>query len=99
MRLLLKQIEDLLNTKKEDLLYLSFQELRKVIAIGKLEHEYRELISCRKNHRKEAEELWEQMALDAFYDNEKNIFKGISGSSGVVRGRVCIIKIILNLIN
>ncbi len=32
------------------------------------------------------------MALDAFYDNEKNIFKGISGSSGVVRGRVCIIK-------
>lgn len=52
---------------------MSFQELRKVIAIGKLEHEYRELISYRKNHRKDAEKLWEQMALDAFYDNEKNI--------------------------
>ncbi len=39
------------------------------------------------------------MTLDAFSDNEKDIFEGISGSSGVVRGRVCIIKIILNLIN
>ncbi|NFM32544.1 phosphoenolpyruvate synthase [Clostridium botulinum] len=92
LRMLLKQIEALLNTKKEDLLYLSFEELRKVIAIGKLEHEYMEFISYRKNHRKEAEELWEQMTLDAFSDNEKDIFEGISGSSGVVRGRVCIIK-------
>ncbi len=48
LRMLLKQIEVLLNTKKEDLLYLSFEELRKVIAIGKLEHEYMEFISYRK---------------------------------------------------
>lgn len=75
----------------EDILYLKIDELQRLI-LQEEQADTPHIIQSRKAKRKEAEAEWENMMIAAFANENHDTFQGVSGSSGKVKGSVCIVK-------
>ncbi|WP_040328914.1 PEP/pyruvate-binding domain-containing protein [Clostridium ihumii] len=92
LRWLLTSISQIMSIPYEDLLYLRLNELQKVLVAEEISKKYKDIISHRKSLRSQAEITWEQLSIDAFRYDDKNVFHGVSGSLGKVRGKVRIVN-------
>lgn len=77
--------------KYEDILYLKIDELKHLM-LQEDDTNVLQIINSRKSKRADAECAWDSMILSAFANQNHDTFKGVSGSGGMVKGTVCIVK-------
>lgn len=92
IRRIYRRTAELLSGDKNnsDLLYLYYNEFCEVLSSGKINEAHLKLIARRKAKRPYALAYWEYQKLSLLSHGGDNI-KGISGSSGIVSGKACII--------
>ncbi len=88
---LLKKCAIILGFEYDDLLYLFADELFEVLEKGEVSKEYRDLIERRKSKRPLAKAYWDYSIETLLTTDGQNI-KGVSGSAGKVRGKVCVVN-------
>ena len=89
-RELLGRCARLLGRDKEDLYYLFADELFEVCRSGAISDDMLKKLERRKEKRPLAEAYWDKCMIEALDTGDDQI-KGISGSAGTAKGKVCVV--------
>lgn len=92
MRKVLKEVSRKCSIEIEDLWFLKFSELLKMCERGHVIDEDIKKIKYRKDHRIQCENYWNSFNTLLWDENSQDgVFIGVSGSTGVQRGKACVV--------